>query len=302
MSRFDILVLGDYFLDLVFTGLPAFPELGKEIFASGFAMLPGGAFNSAAAMQRLGLRVGWAVDFGADDFSRFVLAQAAAEGLDEALFVHHDRPLRRITVSASYPQDRAFITYMDPDPAMPAAMKALATTTSRAAYLPGVYYGKLFTAGLLLLRAKRMKLIMDGNSGDDVVLTNPAVRRAVQSADLFLPNASEARRLTGQTDLAQALDDLAALCRLVVVKDGGNGAYACAGGQIIQEPAISAPVIDTTGAGDCFNAGFVKAWLEGRSLADCLRWGNVVGGLSTTERGGTTRVVTSEEVAHWLAR
>ena len=97
MSRYDVIVVGDYFVDLIFNGLPQFPVLGKEIVGSGFEMLPGGAYNAALAMHRLGLKVGWAADFGDDDFSRFALARARAEGLDDTLFVHHRRPLRRIT-------------------------------------------------------------------------------------------------------------------------------------------------------------------------------------------------------------
>ena len=124
MTRYDVIVVGDYFVDLIFNGLPQFPVLGKEIVGTGFDMLPGGAYNAALAMHRLGLRVGWAVDFGDDDFSRFVLACARAEGLDDTLFVHHRRPLRRVTTALSYPDDRAFITYADPDPGTPAALKA----------------------------------------------------------------------------------------------------------------------------------------------------------------------------------
>ncbi len=111
-------------------------------------------------------------------------------------------------------------------------MKALATASARAVYIAGLYCGSLFDAGLMLLRAKRMKLVMDGNSADDVVLADPAVRKAVKSVDVFLPNADEARRLTGQADLTAAMRDLGALCPLVVVKDGGRGAHAIADGRI----------------------------------------------------------------------
>lgn len=300
MPRYDVLLFGDYFLDLIFTGLPAMPELGKEIFGADFEMIPGGAFNSALAMQRLGLRVGWAADFGTDDFSRWVADRARAAGLDTSLFIWHDRPLRRVTVALSYPEDRAFVTYVDPGPALPAAMKALATASARVVCLAGVYYGNLLDAGLLLVRARRMKLIMDGNSGDEVVLSNPAVRKAVKSVDVFLPNATEAKRLTGSVDTESALRELGALCPLVVIKDGAHGAHAIVGGQVFHEPAIPVTPVDTTGAGDCFNAGFIKAWLEGRPIAECLRWGNVVGGLSTTARGGTARAVSLEEVQRWL--
>ena len=230
MPQYDVIVLGDYYLDLIFTGLPQLPALGKEIIGTGFEMIPGGAYNVAAAMRRLGLKVGWAADFGADEFSRFVLERAHAEGLDDALFVRHRRPLRRITVAASYAEDRAFISYYDPEPPVPAAMKALALASARLVYVAGVYYGKLFDAGLALVRGRRMKLAMDGNSGDEVTLANPAVRKSVSNADIFLPNAVEAQRMTGKTDLGEAIRALAALGPLVVVKDGANGAHAVADG------------------------------------------------------------------------
>ncbi|MCJ7532966.1 MAG: carbohydrate kinase family protein, partial [Anaerolineales bacterium] len=82
MKRYDIIVAGDYFVDLVFTGLPKLPELGEEVFGTGFEMLPGGSYNTVVAMHRLGLKVGWAADFGNDRFSRFVLDYAENEKLD----------------------------------------------------------------------------------------------------------------------------------------------------------------------------------------------------------------------------
>jgi len=59
--------------------------------------------------------------------------------------------------------------------------------------------------------------------------------------------------------------------------------------------------VDTTGAGDCFDAGFIMAWLAGRTVEDCLRWGNVVGGLSTLAPGGAGRVITPNDVVPYLA-
>ncbi len=295
-ASYDVIVVGGYCLDLIFTGLPKLPELGQEVVATGFEMIPGGAYNSAVAMQRLGLRVGWATDFGEDDFSRFVIERAQQEGLDDALFVRHRSRMRNVTVALSYPTERAFVAYYDPEPSMPAAMKALPTVSARALYVPGIYHGPLLDAALLLLRAKRMKLIMDGNSPEAVRLTEPSVRRAVKSVDLLMPNAAEARRMTGEADLEAAMPALARLCPLVVVKDGPRGAYACRGAEILHAPALLVEPLDTTGAGDCFNAGFIRAWLDDRPLLECLQWGNAVGGLSTTALGGTGRVITSREV------
>ena len=299
-KKFDVLIAGSYTLDLVFTGLPGLPELGAEVISKGFEMLPGEAFNSAAAMHRLGLKVAWAGDFGSDEFSRFTLERVREEGMEESLFVHHDRPLRRVSIAASFPKDRAFITYYDPEPSYPAALKALATVSARCLYVPGFYCGPLFDMGVKLARLKRMKVVMDGNSGEGVSLTDKAVYRTVKNVDLLLPNAREARCLTGETDIYKALRKLGQLCPLVVVKDGEHGSYAVSQSEIVHVPAIQVAPIDTTGAGDCFNAGFIKAWLEDLPLETCLRWGNVVGGLSTQALGGTGKKITIEDIKHWL--
>jgi sugar/nucleoside kinase (ribokinase family) len=300
--RYDVLVVGDYSIDLIFAGLPALPEIGREVIGRQFAQVPGETYTSAVAMHRLGLRVGWAADFGDDDLSALALRHVRAEGLDETLFVHHKRPYRRISVAASLPEDRAFITYYDPAPAQPAALKALLSASASALYLPGFYSGALFEAGCLLVRAKQMQLIMDGNMTTDLTLESPRVRKTLAQVDVFLPNAREARQLTGQTDLEQAARQLAALGPLVVVKNGAGGAYACKEDQLWHAPALPLTPVDTTGAGDCFSAGFIKARLMGLPVDQCLRWANVVGGLSTLGLGGTGQVVTTEAVARQLAQ
>jgi sugar/nucleoside kinase (ribokinase family) len=304
-SNFDVLVAGSYSVDLIFSGLPDFPKLGMDLIGTGFEMTPGEAYISAVSMYRLGLKVGWAADFGDDEFSRFALEHVKAEGLDDSLFVVHKRPYRRISVAASYPEDRAFITYYDPDPQLPAVISALLKTNSKILYVPGLYYGDLVWASLQLLHAKRTKLVMDGNSSKGDIYSHSkdskAIRKAIQNTDIFMPNSQEAIRLTGEQNIEAAIHCLGELCRLVVVKDGVNGAYAFTDGQLTHVPAIAINAIDTTGAGDNYNAGFLRAWLDELSIEDCLKWGNIVGGLSTTALGGTTRYITCEEVREILS-
>jgi sugar/nucleoside kinase (ribokinase family) len=298
--KHDVLLVGDYFLDLVFTGLPFMPELGQEVFGAGFEMLIGGAFNTAAAMRRLGLRVAWAGDFGNDEFSLLALRHAEEEGVDLSLAVRHSRPLRRVTVAASFPADRAFISYVDPEPAVPAAFKALPVASAEVVCVGGTVWGAKAQAGLALARARKMRVLMDGNGSDAACLADPAVRRSLAAVDAFMPNQREAQRLTGAPDALSALEALGAICRLVVIKAGAAGAYGLARGSApVHAPAIPVVPVDTTGAGDSFNAGFAKAWLEGRPLIECLRWGNAVGGLSTTA-AGVKRVITPEDVAPFV--
>jgi hypothetical protein len=302
---FDVIVVGSYSVDLIFSGMPEFPQLGKDVVGSDFKMTPGEAYIPAVAMHRLGLKVGWAADFGNDDFSQLALKYAREEGLDESLFVFHDRPFRRISVSASFPGDNAYLTYYDPDPQLPAAVAALGKSQAKLVFIPGLYYGSFLEIGINFIRIKKMKLVMDGNSSSGTIIGNSresmAIRNAIKYTEVFLPNAKEARRLTGEEDLEQAIYKLAELCPLVVIKDGSKGSLAYTNKKLTRIPGISIKSVDTTGAGDNFNAGFLYAWLNHYPIDTCLKWGNATGGLSTLELGGTTRKITTEEVMKILS-
>jgi len=151
-----------------------------------------------------------------------------------------------------------------------------------------------------------MKLVMDGNSSHGDLLSGSkeslSIRYALQTIDIFLPNAQEARRLTGITKLEGAARYLCEFCPLVVIKDGSNGAFACTKDSIVHMKSIQVKSVDTTGAGDNFNAGFLTAWLNGEPLDRCLQWGVIMGGLSTTQPGGTTVKINPEIVKDGLRK
>lgn len=297
--NYDILIAGDYCLDFIFTGMKEFPKLGKELMCSGFDMIPGATFNTTVVCARLGINIGWACDFGDDSFSKFVLEKVKEEKITTDLFVFHKKPLRKVTVSISFPEDRAFLTYYDPEPKISAGLKALAKANSKIFFVPSLYFGSSLDAGLLILKNKKMQLVMDGNCPEGITVEDPKVQKALKNTTIFLPNSDEARNLTKENDLTKAIHKLSNFCNLLVVKDGANGAYAVADGKTIHVKGIPVTPIDTTGAGDSFNAGFLKAWLSGFSLQECLQWGNIVGGLSTQARGGTGKIIRIDDIISW---
>jgi sugar/nucleoside kinase (ribokinase family) len=301
--EFDVFVVGDYCLDLIFTGMPSQPQLGKQVIAKRFNMTPGGGTcNSVIAMHRLGLKVAWAVDFGSDSFSQFILDYLRKEGIDPSFFVHSKKLMRKITISLSYPDDRSFIAYYDPDPLIIAGLKKIGKVNAKVIYIPAVYYGIGLDIGQMISSKKQMKLIMDGNDSEGISLKNYRFRRAISMLNVFFLNASEAVGLTGESDLEGALNILGKLCPMVVIKAGAKGAYGCKNGEIFYEKGIKVNALDTTGAGDCFNAGFIKAWLSGKSMQECLRWGNIVGGLSTLGLGGIDHITREFDVYKWLKK
>jgi len=121
--------------------------------------------------------------------------------------------------------------------------------------------------------------------------------RILGQADVFLPNAAEAKRISGRDAVEDAARALAAAGpRVVAVKCGADGALAAEpDGTVTRVPAIAVDAVDATGAGDSFDAGFLAAWLAGRPVRDCLAVGVACGSLSTCGIGGTAAQPTLSE-------
>ena len=105
--------------------------------------------------------------------------------------------------------------------------------------------------------------------------------------DLLLPNEDEIMRITRKDTLEGALDALAKRVPLIVVKCGSRGAVVQHGNKRDWGDPIRVTPIDTIGAGDSFNAGFLSSYLNGEDPLRAAAMGNVSGALSTLRSGGT---------------
>ncbi len=281
----DVLLPSAYFCDFVFTGLPELPRLGDEIFCNGFKVIPGAGFIPAVALTRLELQVGWACDFGNDFFSRYVLEEAGRQNLNRHLFRFHDQALQAITVAYSFVHERAFLSYLDPLPAND-LVALVRQNPARFLLLMSFQYGNDFDETVRIVHELGSQIFMDGQVSGDATLANPQVVKALRSVDLFALNQKEALQLTGEKNIESALERLAEFTPTVVIKLGADGAVAQRNKEHVHAPGIPTDVVDTTGAGDNFNCGFLYGLLHNYSLEDCLRCGNFCGSRSTTAYGG----------------
>ena len=288
----QVLVWGHYFCDLIYTGLSEFPTLGKEIYSSGFEIRPGGCFTTTLALHRMGIGSRWACDFGNDFFSQFVLTQARSEGLNEELFLVHGFPVRRITTVFSFPEDRAFTSFMDECVQTP-VQESLTRLRPEWLLLPHLHFGPTAASIFTAAHQAGVKIFMDCQHTDQAI-DNPEVASAIRQVDVFAPNLPEALQLTNSSDPELAATILSSLAPLIVIKMGALGALAQRDRQVVHAPAIDVPVVDTTGAGDCFNVGFLYGLLHGFSLSDCLLSANICGGLSTQGPGSSAVPVKKE--------
>lgn len=302
---YDVLVYGPIFCDLIFTDLPAMPELGKELFAGEFTVAVGGAAIVAAGLHRLGARVGLIAELGNDPLSALTRRLLDEIGLDRTLVREHDEPLPQITVGLSFPQDRAFITRFARPKHPPDLAAILRNHSARHLHLCSFLSALETPDACRLAHAAGLTVSFDPG-WDEAALHDPRIGAVIAESDLFLPNDAELRHIART---AAAEDAVAAVCAMMgegtlVVKAGAQGATAYGPDATPRASTGILPVtpIDTTGAGDAFDAGFVYAFVNGLPLETCMRYGAVCGGLATTAQGGTGGLPTLTEVEAWLSK
>lgn len=299
MSRYDIVTLGDYFFDQIFSGMPRFPVLGCETYADELVTTAGAMYITVAALTRLGARVGWPAYFGNDYYSCFVRDIARKNGVDLALAKVVDSPYRRVTTSIPYQGDRAFVTFADPEPddLYQHWLDSLDTCDFAHLHLGGWTATPELRPLVEKARSKGATVSMDCQD-EPCLLEPPTCIAPLGLVDIFMPNAREAKIIAETDDLQEAIQKLMPLVEFVVVKDGADGAWVGHNGQIFHAPAVCVgQAVDTTGAGDCFNAGFLFGhYVEKAPPETCLRYGNICGGFSVTSVGGATCTPTYDEL------
>lgn len=295
----DVVVVGEYYCDLIYHDLVDHPELGREVLSAGFDMVPGGSFTPVSALHKLGVNVLWQCGIGNDPYSKFILDEARRIGLREDLFTHTDQPLRRVTSVFSMLRDRGFLTFVDgPDPI--ASVENICGRAPKICLFQGL---STLLPNLDLARALRATgaQIISDCGHTELTLRDPRLSEALNLVDIFLPNADEARQITGMPAAADALENLIDLCSSVVIKRGAEGAIGSSEGARFQIPPLPVTPVDLTGAGDCFNAGFVFGLCRGETFEAAMVFGNVLGALSTLDLGGRALPDKEHLIADWKA-
>ncbi len=307
MSGFDIVVLGDANPDLVLSGDEVEPAFGQaERLVEGAQLVIGGSgaiFACGAA--RLGLRVALAAVVGDDIFGRFMCAELQARGVDtSAVTVLPDRP-SGLTVVLSGRDDRAMLTFPGTIGDLRRSLiDADLLRRTRHLHVSSYFLHRSLAPELPELlqeaRARQVTTSIDPN-WDPSGLWDDGLLALLPQVDVFLPNEIEAVSLARISSLAEAVARFrSAGAGTVVVKTAAHGAIGTQAGELVEVPARSLRVVDSTGAGDSFDAGFVAAYLHGESLQRCLEIGNACGGLSTQAVGGTASQPTMVEALEAL--
>jgi sugar/nucleoside kinase (ribokinase family) len=299
-SPVDLLVLGDANPDLILRGdvEPRFGQAERLLDGADLVLGGSGAIMACGA-ARLGLLVAFAGVVGDDLFGRFAREALEGRGVDtRGLAVDPRRPTG-VTVVLARADDRAILTSMgtigdlrgslvDPD----------LLRSSRHVHVSSYYLQRALQRDLPALfgeaHAAEATVSIDPN-WDPSESWNGGLLELLASTDVFLPNSAEARAITGVDDVDVAAEALTERGAVVAVKFGQGGGIATDGHDLVRSESVPADVVDTTGAGDSFDAGFVAGRLQGWPLGRCLQLAVACGSLSTRAAGGTAAQPTLDE-------
>jgi sugar/nucleoside kinase (ribokinase family) len=302
---FDLLVLGDANPDLVLTGAvePAFGQAERLVDGARLTVGGSGAIVAAGG-ARLGLRVGFCGVVGDDHFGRFLHDELERRGVDVGgLVVDETRPTG-VTVVLARADDRAILTHAGTIPDLrielidPARLER-----ARHVHVSSYFLQERLAAELPALfdrvRAHGATTSVDPN-WDPAERWDGGLRDLLGHVDVLLPNATEATHIADVPVLDDAVLWLAERAGVVVAKAGADGAVAAHGERLVRAGAPTVDALDTTGAGDAFDAGYLASMLAGDPLERSLEIANACGALSTRAVGGVDAQPTMGEVIGFL--
>jgi sugar/nucleoside kinase (ribokinase family) len=290
--QFDLSVVGELNLDLVLYGLPAVFELDREYLASDLRLTLG---SSSAIFAHnfalLGNRVGFSSAIGSDPLGELCLQCLAESGADVSRVRRFPDRHTGQTVILHQPHRRFILTYpgvmaemrfedLDLDFIFSARHLHLASYFLQRALRPRI--AELFR----LAKQAGLTTSLDTNDDPDDLWQEDAAD-TLKFVDVLLPNEHEACRLARDEDPLRSADILARKVPLLVMKRGEKGVLARQGSSRFEASPPVTETVDTIGAGDSFDAGFLHRFIRGAGIEDCLRFGNLSGALSTTRQGGT---------------
>ncbi len=301
MKKYDVLAIGELNVDLIMTGMKSMPVVGREIIAEGFDTVMGSSTAiCACGISRLGLKTGFVGKTGRDSFGEVARKGLESYGISLDNVIIDDRIKTGVTVSLSTEKDRALITYLGSIDSMTLEdIDYSLLDQTRHIHIGSFFLQSRLRPGIarLFSEAGKRGVTTSLDAGwDDTMNWDYGIFDVLAFTDIFFPNETEALNITKKENTEDALNMLAEHCKTVVVKCGPKGAVAQKGSTLVRKGTYDLKPVDTTGAGDSFNAGFIYGFIQGMELEECMNYGNACGSISVTRIGGAASCATLDEV------
>ncbi len=292
-----VVVVGDLLYDMLAHVGEKGASPGVDTFTRIHASPGGSAANVASHLARLGVEARFVGRVGDDVFGEFLAGEMERPGVEARIARDAKLPTGKVFVMVDGEGERTMITDRG-------ASEALGPEdVPENLFVPDSHLhltGYMFSGGSRLEAAKKsLRLAREAGMSVSVDPSSAPLLEGVgagwflelaSGADILFPNLEEGRLLSGAEDPEDVVRKLLGHCRAVALKLGADGAmYADRTGRNSRLPAADEPpVVDTTGAGDAFCAGFLSGWMSGEEPEDCLERGIQLAGRVAGDFGGGT--------------
>lgn len=288
---FDLAIAGELNLDLILYGLPAVMDTERDLLGTAFTSTLGSssaivAHNAAA----LGMRVSFATLVGDDDLGRIALQRLSEVGVDISGAIVDPSTSTGVTILLPHGAERHSLTYRGSIAGLTVGhLDRQSLLQARHFHLSSLFLQTGLHPGIVnllwFLKSSGVSISLDTNDDPEDKWGTP-LQEILPYVDLFLPNERELCRMARGANLENALQLLGATVPTIIVKRGRLGCRVKHHSEVFDVPGLAVNPVDTIGAGDSFDAGFLCAWLKGKDLVTCARLGNITGALSTLAPGG----------------
>jgi len=298
-KRWDAVTVGEIYIDHVFSGLQNWPLPGEEIFTRNYLReLGGGAAITACGLGRLNRKT--AVFGVVGEVEEPWIKRRLGDFNVETGGVRRVKGSSGVTVSVSVLSERSFYSYAGSNELLGEYLGAdeLREQLTQAAHVhfAAPLERRFALAVLPALKEAGCTVSLDVGWQPEWYLKPENLQTCIE-IDYFLPNRKEAECLTGKARPEEVLLGLEQLgFSHAVVKLGADGAAIRTGGRMLQFPSPCIEVLDTTGAGDAFDAGLIDAVLSGADAEEMLRRAAACGALSTRTAGALNGLPTRQEI------
>jgi sugar/nucleoside kinase (ribokinase family) len=293
MSKTKLLVVGELNIDLILNHIQGFPAIGREILADDMNITMGSSSAIFACnTSTLGIPTSFCGRLGQDSFGEIILEEFRKKHVDTRYIQRSEKSQTGITLVLNYLNDRANVTYggaMNDFSIIDIPVYNL--SQFHHLHLSSYFLQKKLQKDIpeLFREAKRQGLTTSLDlQWDPEDKWDFPYSEVLPFVDVFLPNESEILRLSGQSELIDAVEKIGAHGNKIIVKRGVEGAlYYEKGEMAMYKPFLHNQFVDAIGAGDSFNAGFISQFMKGSTLEKSMQFANLAGAINTTAVGGT---------------
>jgi sugar/nucleoside kinase (ribokinase family) len=304
LKIYDAVVIGDVNIDLVVVGCNELPLPGQEIYVENMLVnVGGGAALFTLSLAKLGLKLAFNGVLGNDSYGTFILEQFHQYGIDTTSIKISKSSNTGISIAINPEKDRSFITYAGSNTELNLQQLDLeAVTLGRHVHLTGYKGSQNHHEFLKLVQSlKNAGLTLSCDIGwDDTGEWSKGIFEIMKYIDVFFMNEMEAQHYSRCTANNESIRFLARYSDHIVVKLGAEGAMAIKNENLTYQSGYSVNCIDTTGAGDSFNAGYIYGYLTHKEVKDCLIYGNACGAMSVSSYGGSTGTPDMETLEQFI--